>query len=363
MYGLSGLFAVPGLALLLSCLVQGKPDGERIAMGIGFLIGSLIWLSWSLYVRGHEIIFYHDGVEVVYRDRTVWAPWALFHVEGRAFVPESDSVHAGMLVPIDPKMIPHVELRRDGMTIAWGRNVQGPQWYFTGHHEVSLPGRYLVTAQDVGELLLVLGHRLGSDPPRSTPPPEAHVAPLPTLESPDPSGWIRMPVTRLQLPNHCARCHGPRDTTLPLPVRAPGDWVLGFFLVYTRAIEIPIPICESCKEYIERRQRNGGSLGLVVGAILGVGIGVGLAVWLGEGRDLFLWLGAVFGFFLGAFLGSVFGLWASQKGPVRVRHYSPSRGVVSVRFENPEIAAHMLARSKQEDRTPASVSGHDSESR
>ena len=48
MYGLAGLFAVPGLALLLSCVIQGKADGERLAMGVGFLLGSGVWLGWSL---------------------------------------------------------------------------------------------------------------------------------------------------------------------------------------------------------------------------------------------------------------------------------------------------------------------------
>jgi hypothetical protein len=347
MYGLAALFAVPGVALLLSCVLQGRPDGERLAMGVGFLLGAGVWFGWSLLMRGHEIVFHPDGVEIIYRDTSVWAPWALFHVEGRQFVPDSDSPRAGLTVPIDPKMVPHVQLRRGGMVVAWGLQVQGPQWFFTGRDEVALPARYEVTAQDVGELLLVLGHRLGADPPRTVPPPEAEAAPLEEKAPPDPAGWITLPLTRLHLPNCCSRCGGPRDDTLRVQVRARGDWLLGLFLGGLRGVELPVPVCEACRDYIVQRGRNGGSLGLVVGAALGTALGVGLGVWYGEGRDLALWLGALLGFFPGAFAGSLLGLTLSRKMPVRVRGYSPSRGLVSVRFENPAIAARVLEGLRQ----------------
>src|SRR5688572_24194903 len=65
MYGLALLFAVPGIVLLASCVIQGKqPDaqGERIALGVGLLIGSLVWLGWSLKMRGHEIVLHPEGI-------------------------------------------------------------------------------------------------------------------------------------------------------------------------------------------------------------------------------------------------------------------------------------------------------------
>src|SRR6516164_6065165 len=65
MYGLAALFGVAGAAFVLSC-VFFPVSGERLAMGIGLLVGASVWLGWSLLMRGHELILRHDGVEVKY---------------------------------------------------------------------------------------------------------------------------------------------------------------------------------------------------------------------------------------------------------------------------------------------------------
>src|SRR5262249_53560034 len=116
MFGLAILFALPAIAFLVSCALYppnlAKGEGDRLALGIGLLIGSCIWLGWSLMLRGHELVMHPEGVEVIFLDTTVWAPWALFHVEGQPFVPESDSPRAGLTLPINARAIPYVELRR-----------------------------------------------------------------------------------------------------------------------------------------------------------------------------------------------------------------------------------------------------------
>lgn len=355
MYSLAGMFGLPGLGLLLWCLVQGQADGERIALGVGLLVGGCVWLGWTLALRGHELVLHAEGVEVTCFGSTVWAPWALFHVEGRPFLSESDSPHAGLILPIDPRMIGHVRLLRDGIVVAWGRKVAGPQWMFTAHDEVVLPARYEVSSQDIGELLLVLGNRLGKEPPREEPPPEFDDSPTGVLAEADPTGWITLPLTRLRLPPCCARCGGPRDDTLRMQVMARGDWVMGIFLGGARAIELPVPICESCKEYLAARQRQAGAWGMALGATLGTAVGASLGAWLGEMRDLPLYVGTLAGFFVGIFSGSILGLTWSRRYPVRVRRYSPSRGLVQVRFENAEIASqvlHQLRSPSDPSRTP-----------
>lgn len=354
MYGLAWMFAVPGIALLALCAYQGKPDGERIAMGVGLLVGSAVWLGWSLMLRGHEMVLHAEGVEFTYYDTTVWVPWALFHVEGRPFVPQSDSPQAGLTVPIDPKMVPHVRLRRQGMDVAYGRNVDAPQFHYSGRDEVILPARYEISAVDIGELLLVLGHRLGSEPPRDPAPHDAEMLEPSSVATGDPTGWITLPLTRLKMPVCCARCGGPRDDTLKLQIRAPGDWALAMLPGGPRGMELQIPICEDCKQVIEVRQRRGGFMGLAVGAVVGTVVGVALAVWLGEARDASLWLGTAFGLIAGVMFGSAIGLSVSRRLPVQARHYSPSRGLVSVRFENPEVATSLLTSLRQRDRVDES---------
>jgi hypothetical protein len=122
---------------------------------------------------------------------------------------------------------------------------------------------------------------------------------------------------------------------------------VGFFLGGVRDLELPVPVCEPCKEAIEQKTQRGSGLGLAIGAVVGTAIGLGLGGWLGEGQDLRLWLGAFAGLFAGSFAGSMIGLALSQKLPVRLRRYSPSRGVVSVRFENPEVAQRVIANLRQ----------------
>jgi hypothetical protein len=352
LYRLAALFALPGLALLLSCLATGKPDGERIALGIAFLLGAAVWAGWSLRLRGHELVLHPDGVEVIHQGTSVWVPWALFHVEGRPFVPESDSPRAGLTLPVNPRAIPYVEQRRDGMVIAHGRQVAGPQWAFTGQDEVLLPARYEITEQDVGELLLLLGGRLGQDLPPSAPATADEPDPRPAEL--DPTGWFTIPLARLKLPPCCASCGGPRDDTLHVQVMARGDWLFGP-LLGGRAIDLPVPVCETCRERIARRQRTGGAVGFAVGALLGAGAGILLGGLLGDGRRFALGLGAFTGFFVGTLAGSILGTALARRPPVRVRRYSPSRGLVSVRFENPEIAAGVIAslRSRQKEQKAA----------
>ena len=340
MYKLALLFALPGVAFLLSC-VFAKPDGERLALGIGFLVGASVWLGWSVLLRGHELVLHPDGVEVVYRDASVWAPWALFHVEGQPFVPESDSPRSGLTAPINARAIPYVELRRGGTVAARGMQVQGRQWYFTGRGEVVLPARYEILSQDVGELLLWLGRQLGRDLPRDPPPELPEEVPV-DLTAADPAGWITVPLTRFRLPSCCARCGGPRDETLREQIRARGDWLLGP-LLGVRTIEVGIPICLACRDQIVAHQRRGGAIGLALGAFLGTAAGALLGAWLGEARDMPLLLSAFAGLFVGTLTGSLLGVTLSRRLPIRFRRFSPSRGVVSVRCDNPLIAAHMIA--------------------
>jgi hypothetical protein len=345
MYGLAGMFAVPGICFLLSC-VLGKPDGERLAMGIGFLVGSAVWLGWSLLLRGHELVLNPDGIEVVFRESVVWAPWALFHVEGEPFVPESDSPRTGLMLPVNPAAVPYVELRRGGMVVAHGLQVSGPQWLFNGHGQVTLPARYEITAQDIGELLLWLGNQLGKDLPRNPPPPEAELPETIEVQVPDPEGWLTLPLVRLRLPSCCAGCGGPRDDTLPVAVRARGDWLWGP-LFGARTIEVGVPVCAACRDRIANRQRGGGLLGMALGVLFGTLAGGAVGFWQGEGRDVPLMLGGFAGLFFGTLAGSLLGVTLSRRLPVRFRRFSPSRGTVSVRFDNPDIAARVIAELRE----------------
>ncbi len=80
-------------------------------------------------MRGHSLVLHPDGVEVKYRDTTVWCPWALFNVDGHAFVPDGDSPRVGLTLPVAREAIPFVELRREDTPIAHGAEIKARQWH------------------------------------------------------------------------------------------------------------------------------------------------------------------------------------------------------------------------------------------
>ncbi len=346
MYALAALFALPGLAFLASCAVAGKGDGERLALGLGLLLGALVWLSWSLMLRGHSLVLHPDGLEVNYRDTTVWCPWALFHVDGEPFVPESDSPRTGLTLPVAPEAVRFVEFRRHGATVAFGAAVRGRQWQFNSGDEVVLPARYEVAAGDLGQLLLQLGRRLGRELPRGAPPHAAErTASLDEVRvTPDRAGWITVPLTRLSFPPVCCDCGERTDATLRVGVEATGDRLLGLFAQQVRPLELGVPVCAACQARLRQNVHRGGVRGMAFGAAVLAVLGLigALAVGPGGGQ-----LGAVLALDLGfaavgGLVGFLLGTSAAHRPPVELCRYSPSRGTVAVRFRNLDYTALVL---------------------
>jgi hypothetical protein len=341
MYGLAALFAVPGAAFLASCAWGGKGVEERLALGIGLLIGAMVWFGWSLMLRGHELVLHRDGVAVKYRGTTVWCPWALFNADGSPFVPDADSPRAGLTLPVAPEALPFVELRRDDTPVAHGAEVKARQLLFIASNEVVLPARYEVAADDLGELLLQLGRRLGRSLPTGTPPPEAYRVqyldePVP---APDPAGWITAYLTRLRFPPRCCDCCEPTTATLRFHVEPRGEWFLGQLTNTSRSLELLIPVCPACQARIRERQHEAGHRGLSTGAALLLGASL-LVAW-GEGvHDLnVLFLLALLGLAVGGIAGFLIGTTLGRRLPVQLRGYSPSTGKVSLRFRNPDYVS------------------------
>jgi hypothetical protein len=339
MYGLAALFALPGIALLASCAAVGKGDGERLALGIGLLVGGSVWLLWSLLMRGHSLVLHPDGVEVKYLDTAVWCPWALFNVEGAPFVPEGDSPRTGMTLPVASEAVPFVELRRHEAAVAHGAEVRGRQWLFNAADEVVLPARYEVAAGDLGHLLLQLGRRLGRELPRGAPPRGAEqAAPVEAVPSAaDPRGWITVPLTRLVFPPVCCDCGQATDATQRLTVEARGDRILGLFVQQVQPLELAVPVCPSCQARMRQQLHRGGVRGMATGATVLLGLGA-LA-----GGDPATMLAVGLGFAaVGGILGFLAGTSAARRPPAELCRYSPSRGTVAVRFRNPDYTALVL---------------------
>jgi hypothetical protein len=348
MYGLSALFAVPGLALLLSCAWTRSVDGERLAMGVGLLLGAGVWLGWSVLMRGHRLVLHPEGVEVIFQGTTVWALWALFNADGAPFVADSDSPRVGLKLPVAPEAVPFVELRRDGSLVAQGAQVKARQWLFTGSDEVVLPARYEATAGELGALLLGLGRRLGRALPRGAPPPEAYaVADLDAVPAPDPAGWVTVSLTRLAFPARCCLCEEATGETLHVTVDAGWDHLVGPVVEQTRQAGLDVPLCPSCRDGIRARQARGSSLGLRLGALLGAGAAGLYALARGAGDVGTLLLFALGGVAVGGIVGFLAGTSLARDLPVQVRGYSPAHGTLSIRFRNPAYTARVLEAMKK----------------
>ncbi len=354
MYGLVFLFGLGGAALLLSCVLAGKGDGERLALGIGLLIGASVWLGWSLMLRGHSLVLHPEGVEVRYRDTTVWCPWAVFNVDGHAFVPDADSPRVGLTLPVASEAIPFVELRRDDSPIASGAQVKGRQWQFIASDSVVLPARYEVMAGELGELLLTLGRRLGRQLPKGSPPPQADDAPkLDDLPAhPDAGGWITVHLTRLSFPPSCCDCGDRTSRTMSFSVQTRGDTIMDIFVGGNNLLEVPVPVCEACQQSIRDRQHRGGMVGMRTGAVLACGAATLLALSEGWGDGSLLFVVGVGALAVGGIAGFILGTLLSKRLPAELHGYSPSRGTLALRFRHPEYAARVLAAMRTPQREP-----------
>jgi hypothetical protein len=89
-------------------------------------------------------------------------------------------------------------------------------------------------------------------------------------------------------------------------------------------------------------------VGLLAGTLLGTTVGWLAGTWLGEGHNLPLYLGTLLGLSAGALAGAVLGLAWWRRLPVRFRRYNAARGTVSVRFDNPAIAARVIAALREQ---------------
>jgi hypothetical protein len=344
MYGLAFLFGFAGGVLLLSCVLSGESDGERLALGIGLLIGASVWLGWSLRMCGHSLVLRPEGVEVKYLDTTVWCPWAVFNVDGHAFVPDSDSPRVGLTVPVASRAVPFVELRRDDTPIAHGAQVKAPQWQFIASDAVVLPARYEAMAGELGELLLELGRRLGRQIPKGAPPPEAYATTdLEEVPLPDAEGWITVHLTRLVFPPQCSDCGQRTNRTLSFHVESRWDAFVGRLMSTSNPLEVPIPVCKACQQRIRQQQHRHGVRGLQMGAFAFLAMAGLLTMSLGVDN---LRLMFVIGF-VAAAVGGIAGFIAATslvgQLPAELGRYSPGRGTLTLRFRNPEYTTRMLA--------------------
>jgi hypothetical protein len=349
-FGLAALFAVAGAAFLVAAGVSGNWHDERLLLGAGLLIGASVWLGWSLRLRGHSLLLRPDGVEVRYRDTSVWCPWALFNVDGAPIVPEGNDPRVAVILPVSPEAIPFVELRRNESPVAHGRQVRAPQFRFTGGDQVVLGAQYSLAASDLGLLLLQLGSRLGRRLPRGLPPPEAYPASevaAAEIAGPDAGGWYSVPLGKLRFPPRCCGCGQATAVTVRWPLS--NFDIAGRFTGTARGSEVAVPFCPDCQTQVRQAYHRGGIRGLNGGAVVGALVSVALALVQGERSIASLAFVALAGVAIGSLVGFLLGSAWTRPLPIRFRHFRPDRGTLQMRFRDPHYADLFLAGTRNKE--------------
>jgi hypothetical protein len=130
---------------------------ERLLTVVFALGGAFLIWGWPRM----QIRLYETGVDIRYADELTRCPWTLFNaggsLDGRApFL---------LLLPVNGEAIPGVELFRDGVMVAAGRDVRSGAIQFLPGNRAQVYAAFAIDPEHLGRLLLDLGHALGPGPP------------------------------------------------------------------------------------------------------------------------------------------------------------------------------------------------------
>ncbi len=333
------LYRFAGIAVFLSAIAPSAylQRFDLTISGIGLAVGVALAVLLCFANRNSEMWLRADGLELRYRRRIVWCPWALFNAPGNVVAQTTDH----LTLPASPAAVPYVELRRDEEVIAQGMPVKFPLFHFEAADRVVMPCPYEAQPSELGGLLLHLGRALGARAPQGWAPPEAHPPEPTSLPTEDTSaGWVTLPLTRLAFPAECCKWGAPTGEVLELMAKPRGSWivvVLSFGHFLPGYVNLRVPVCAECSRAwnrAERRGRWGGALAGLVGMPLAV---LALSPVLDATG---FWIALTLGLLFGPVAGWMAGEAIAQRRwtPVRPAWYSWRGKTVRLRFLRAEYA-------------------------
>lgn len=347
-----------GLAIVFLLLTPILPFALRLDTLLGlhgtldialFTLGPLIALLIALLHRRYAMILDRDGVELQHGASVVYCPWDLFNVPGNAFAPEQGRGYS-LVLPVASAVVARVELRRQGVCVATGRDIATQQLRFKTANEAVLYAPYETPAAELGDLLLRLGRMLGGQPVAEVPwvADELLEEKLPEAAA-APDGWLTIYLTRLPFPPICCDCGRTTQQRLPVEVARLDSMgrVKGLF-GSPEVVRVPIPVCAACQRSYRRKWWRGCLLGLtgglfvVTSLVLQVVFVEHIRLLSFEVLVMLMVLVTPLVPFLAYGIGSVCG----GKPPVEVGSYWPRERAVTLRFARPGYAAQTLATAR-----------------
>ncbi|MFO0809312.1 MAG: hypothetical protein U0746_11855 [Gemmataceae bacterium] len=332
-YAVSTVLGLLAGVIVLIVLIVARADQPNLPpVGIddlllGFLAivvtaaaSTALLLRW---LRGGAAVLGADGVQLLYRGRTVFCPWSLFQAPGSPYRPD----HYSVILPIDDRVPVAMAVRGGDVVAMSAADLSGKPLAAQSDAQATLHDLYEVRAVEFGDLLLHIGRRLGNGPAAGVAASETSLTMPAPLATPEGNGWARIRLTQLPFPPICAGCGVPTPGHVALPVGS------------TKGHAIVVPLCPACQAERDRRRAVALTAGIGLGIVLPL-CGVGI-VSLFLGGEAFLALLIVLP--IGVLLGTIVGLILRDRAnPVRFRKYSPGAGTVQLRVGNPSGGASFM---------------------
>lgn len=324
--GILGCIWYVGLLLII-----GKRWGanltpsETAAFWAGILaIGFFMILLMFRFLGGGEVTLKSDGVEFRYGQSKAFCPWALFNATGNPFQPSDDR----LMLPIDSSAIPFVLAYQEDMLVGQGVKIRTKMIGFKSRNLALLKALYEVKIDELGKLFLRIGRELAPERNEEIvlrPDPEDETLDDRPIIERQADDWLIVTLTHLNFPPYCCECGAKTKDTEDFPAQS----FIG------EPAQITIPYCEECQARATRQQRRAVGRGVVLGAGVGLVMSMILVIFLDMLIPFIFALSIPF-MMMGFIMGAV---WGQQRGkrqtsPVELKDYSPSEGIVTMRFRN-----------------------------
>jgi hypothetical protein len=318
-----GVMTVFILAALDRPRNQPLDPGYVAAAAVAVFVSGVATIALLLHwLRGGSAVLRTEGVEFIYRRRSVFCPWSLFHAPGAPYQPD----HKRVILPANDAVVLAERAGEDNYAARRASEMKSPALTGCAESQIALSDLYEVRLADFAQLLLELGTSL-SDGVLVSAEPGRYLAPLAT---PEPGGWLRIRLTRLPFPPVCCRCGNLTRETISLPLDA------------RNTAQIDLPMCLACQ--VERMSRRRRAL------LWGAGLGLAPAVlWILAAGPLLRWgvvcLGVGVLLPVSMVIGIIVGFIIRDRAePVRFREYSTTAGTVAMRLTPaPGVAAFRRA--------------------